>query len=100
MAARRAPFGRVSRLRHVITAGLAGADDQAVRGYAASKGLAVVSKDRDFRDLSVAHGAPPKAIWLRVGNGPTQVIEDLLRQRLSDATAFLADPSAALLELP
>jgi predicted nuclease of predicted toxin-antitoxin system len=84
----------------VIAAGLAGADDRTVWSYAATKGLAIVSKDADFRDLSTGLGAPPKVIWVRVGNGPTRDIEDLLRARLTDVTAFLADPSAALLELP
>lgn len=84
----------------VVTAGLSGADDRAVWAYAASQGLAVVSKDGDFRDLSAVLGPPPKVVWLRVGNGPTQEIEDLLRQRRADVMAFLADPSAAILELP
>jgi predicted nuclease of predicted toxin-antitoxin system len=85
---------------HVVAAGLSGADDRAVRSYAASKGLAVVSKDADFPALAALLGLPPKVIWLRVGNGPTQDVEDLLRQRASDVATFLADSSAALLELP
>jgi predicted nuclease of predicted toxin-antitoxin system len=84
----------------VVTAGLSGADDRAVFAYAASRGLAVVSKDKDLRDLSAVLGPPPKVVWLRVGNGPTRDIEDLLRQRRADVMAFLAAPSAAVLELP
>jgi predicted nuclease of predicted toxin-antitoxin system len=84
----------------VVMAGLAGADDRTVWTYAASKGLAVVSKDGDFRDLSVLLGASPKLVLLRVGNGPTRDFEDLLRQRQLDVLAFLADPSVAILELP
>ena len=84
----------------VMTAGLDGADDRAVWAYAAARGLAVVSKDTDFRDLSATLGPPPKVIWLRVGNGPTRDIEALLRSRGPDIRAFLADPAAALLELP
>ena len=84
----------------VMLAGLAGADDRTVWAYAASRGLAVVSKDVDFRDLSAALGPPPKVIWLRVGNGPTAAVEALLRARQGDVTAFLADPATALLELP
>jgi predicted nuclease of predicted toxin-antitoxin system len=84
----------------VIAVGLSNAEDRAVWAFAASKGLAVVSKDRDFFDLATAHGPPPKLIWLRVGNGPTRRIEALLRSRLADVTAFLADPGAAILVLP
>jgi predicted nuclease of predicted toxin-antitoxin system len=84
----------------VILAGLTGADDRAVWAYAASRGLAVVSKDADFRHLAATLGPPPKVVWLRVGNGPTRDIANLLRTRVADVSAFLADPVAALLELP
>lgn len=84
----------------VVLAGLTGADDRVVWAYAASRGLAVVSKDADFHHLAATLGPPPKVVWLRVGNGPTRAIETLLRTRVSDVLAFLADPAAALLELP
>lgn len=84
----------------VFTAGLATADDHAVCAYAAARGLAVVSKDADFVRLSATLGPRPKVVWLRIGNGPTRDVVALLRARASDVRAFLADPSAALLELP
>ncbi len=85
---------------HVFLAALADADDRVVWGYAAARGLAIVSKDGDFQQLSAALGSPPKVIWLRVGNGPTHQIETLLRSRAGDILTFLSDPVAALLELP
>ncbi len=84
----------------VVRSGLTGADDRAVWAYAAAKGLALVSKDKDFVELSARLGPPPKVIWLRIGNGPTSDVEDLLRQRHADVMKFLADPSLAVLELP
>jgi predicted nuclease of predicted toxin-antitoxin system len=78
---------------HVEGAGLLGADDLKVWLYAAAHGLMVVSKDSDFRHLALLHGPPPKVIWLRVGNGPTSVVETLLRARLADVQAFAADPA-------
>ena len=81
-------------------AGLATDDDRTVWAYAAARGLAVVSKDADFAALSMAFGPPPKVVWLRVGNAPTQDVAALLRVRASDIRAFLADPSVGLLELP
>lgn len=88
------------RSDQVFLAGLATADDREVWAYAAAHGLAVVSKDADFVRLSTALGLPPKVVWLRIGNGPTRDVVALLRARASDIQAFLADPSAALLELP
>lgn len=85
---------------HVLEVGLAGADDQAVWKYAAGRGLAVVSKDSDFRHLALVLGPPPKVMLVRVGNGPTAMVVALLRTRLADVQAFLADPAVALLVLP
>ena len=84
----------------VFLVGLARADDAAVWAYAAGRGLAVVSKDADFGTLSAALGPPPRVIWLRVGNGSTAGVVALLRTRAADIRAFLADPTAAVLELP
>jgi predicted nuclease of predicted toxin-antitoxin system len=75
-------------------------DDRAVWAYAAAKGLAVVSKDADFARLSAVLGAPPKVIWLRIGNGPTRDVVALLRLRAAVVQAFLTDVGAAVLELP
>lgn len=84
----------------VLLAGLATADDLAVWAYAVARGLAVVSKDADFVRLSAARGHPPKVIHLRIGNGPTRNVVALLGGRAADIRAFLADPAAAILELP
>ncbi len=84
----------------VLLVGLAAADDLAVWAYAASRSLAVVSKDGDFAQLSAALGPPPKIVWLRIGNGPTRDVVALLRTRAADIQAFLADPAAGVLELP
>ena len=39
-----------------------------------------MSKDSDFQQRSLLYGHPPKFIWLRLGNCPTQTIEGLLRK--------------------
>jgi predicted nuclease of predicted toxin-antitoxin system len=85
---------------HVMLAGLADVDDLMVWSFAATNGLAIVSKDSDFQVLSRTRGSPPKVVWLRIGNGPTRDVESLLRSRCVDVCAFLADPAQALLELP
>lgn len=45
-------------------------------------------KDEDFHRLSVMHGAPPKVVWVRLGNCTTQDIVDLLRKHLEDVRQF------------
>lgn len=94
------PAAEFPESEQVLVAGLATADDRAVWAYAAARRLTVVSKDADFTAVSAALGPPPKVVWLRVGNGPTRDVVALLRARATDIQAFLADPAAAVLELP
>jgi predicted nuclease of predicted toxin-antitoxin system len=44
-------------------------------------------------------GAPPKVIWVRLGNCRTADVEVLLRARHGDIEAFVVDEQAALLVL-
>ena len=85
---------------HALLAGLDAADNQTVRAYAVAHGLTVVSKDSDFAQLSAFNGPPRKVVWLRLGNGPTEAVEALLRVRAADIYTFHADQAAAILELP
>jgi len=63
---------------HVRSAGLGGAPDTSIWNYARDNGFAIVSKDDDFRQRSFLNGAPPKIVWLRIGNLGTQAIAELL----------------------
>jgi predicted nuclease of predicted toxin-antitoxin system len=44
-------------------------------------------------------GAPPKVIWLRIGNGLTRLAAELLRARYLVIRRFVDDPAAAFLTL-
>ena len=56
---------------HVRHVGLERANDDLVWRYAKAGGFAIVTKDDDFRQLSVVFGPPPKVMWLwqRTGSG-------------------------------
>jgi predicted nuclease of predicted toxin-antitoxin system len=82
---------------HVRTAGLASAADDEIWRYAQQQGLVIVSKDDDFRQRSMLLGAPPRVIWLRLGNCSTTEIEQVLRSRELDVRQFYADGEASLL---
>jgi predicted nuclease of predicted toxin-antitoxin system len=84
---------------HVRDVGLRGASDGAVWDYAREFDFVVVSKDNDFRQRSFVQGAPPKVIWLEVGNARTALIAALLRDRAAEILAFDQDPEASLLVL-
>jgi predicted nuclease of predicted toxin-antitoxin system len=44
-------------------------------------------------------GAPPKVIWLRCGNQPTDTVEALLRSHSDAVAAFEMQADAACLEI-
>ena len=81
---------------HVRTVGLSAADDAVIWDYAQRHGFTIVSKDSDFSGLSSLFGAPPKVIWLTVGNCSTAVIERCLRDCRDEIETFVADPDTAL----
>ncbi|HTP92762.1 MAG TPA: DUF5615 family PIN-like protein [Xanthobacteraceae bacterium] len=81
---------------HVRLAGLAEADDTAVWRYAGANGFTLVSLDADFAEKAALIGPPPKVIWLRCGNQPTEMIEKLLRARIDAVAAFEQDAAACL----
>jgi predicted nuclease of predicted toxin-antitoxin system len=84
---------------HVRDVGLQGLDDGTIWRYAAEHGYVLVSKDTDFFQRSVAHGVPPKVIWLRIGNASTKSISSMLRTRFIIIRRFVDDPDASFLPL-
>ena len=59
----------------------------------------LVTKDKDVAELAVLRGAPPKIIWLRMGNCRTEVIERALRENYQAIEDLVADPEKVVLEL-
>jgi predicted nuclease of predicted toxin-antitoxin system len=84
---------------HVEGAGLRGQTDEQIWSFARDSGYVLVSKDSDFRDLSAARGAPPKVVWLNVGNAGTTTIRDLLVANAVAIAAFVEDDEEAILVL-
>lgn len=82
---------------HVREAGMKGAPDARIWNYARENGFAIVSKDDDFRQRSFLEGAPPKVVWLQVGNAGTRPIADLLRREATRLREFDAEEESALL---
>ena len=79
--------------------GLAEADDSAVWQHAKANAFVLVTQDSDFADMASLYGQPPKVIWLRCGNQPTQAIEKLLRDHAQAIAAFEQDATATCLEI-
>ncbi len=84
---------------HVRDVGLLGAEDPAIWAFAAQHGFLLTSKDTDFFDRSALLGAPPKVVWLRIGNSTVGEAADLLRYNYILIRRFHDDDSATFLPL-
>jgi predicted nuclease of predicted toxin-antitoxin system len=84
---------------HVELLGMRGCTDTEIWNLAEQNGYVLVSKDDDFRQRSFVYGAPPKVIWLSVGNAGTSAICQLLLASVTRIEAFVADPGESLLML-
>ncbi len=85
--------------RHVEHLGLRGKPDHEIWDHAARGDFILVSKDNDFRQLSFLQGAPPKVVWLSVGDAGTRVIADLLLRSTARLLTFQEDEDETSLEL-
>jgi predicted nuclease of predicted toxin-antitoxin system len=84
---------------HVHDLGLGEASDTLIWEFAAEQGYTIVSKDADFHQRSFVRGAPPKVIWLRLGNSSVATTADLLRSRYIEVQRFHEDTEASFLAL-
>lgn len=84
----------------VLQIGLAMGGDNPIWDYAKDHGLVIVTKDKDYLELSNRLGHPPKVILIRLGNCPVAAVESLLRERYAEILALHQDESRGLLELP
>ena len=86
--AQRSPGGRIACF-----------DRRVVRkaGQAKQHGFTIVSKDGDFSGRSFLYGAPPKVIWLAVGNRSTSEIERCLREHRKEIETFATATDTTLL---
>lgn len=84
---------------HIRLLGRGGASDEEIWQLALEHRCVLVTKDEDFHRLSVLRGAPPKVIWIRLGNCTTAEIAALLLQYRSDIQRFLDQEEATFLEL-
>ena len=82
---------------HVRNVGLASATDDELWQYAADHELVIATKDEDFRQRCYLLGAPPKVVWIRLGNCSTAEIEAALRREAAAIGAFVEEPDSALL---
>lgn len=84
---------------HIDYLKMQGSTDSSIWDYAKQEGYTIVSKDNDFRQRIFLFGAPPKVIWLSVGNGGTEVINELLHSNIKIIQTFIGNETEDLLVL-
>lgn len=84
---------------HVGREGLAKANDQVIWEHAKRGHFTLVSLDSDFAELAALRGPPPKVIWLRCGNQPTGIVEEILRSHVGLIMDFETAGSMGCLEI-
>ena len=85
---------------HVCMYGLEQATDRELWDFAAVKGYCLVSKDNDFLNLALLHGAPPKVIIVRTGNATTSDLQHCLLSYSDEMIAFYHNPTESVLIIP
>ena len=60
--------------------------DLVIWNFCKENSFTIVTKDKDYFDLSSIYGSPPKVILIRSGNCPTETIEKLLLDNIENIT--------------
>lgn len=84
---------------HVQFHRLTDADDSEIWEFAKIEGFCIVTQDADFAERSHLYGSPPKVIWLRCGNTPTNNVEAILRSGAEAIQELISNTSLDYLEL-
>jgi predicted nuclease of predicted toxin-antitoxin system len=75
------------------------ATDLEIWSFAKKSGYAIITKDDDFRELSMAFGHPPKVIWIKAGNIRKSGFENFLRDKAVVIRSFVEADEGSLLVL-
>jgi predicted nuclease of predicted toxin-antitoxin system len=73
---------------HVKIEGLKNASDLEIWEYAKLHQFIIVTQDSDFNDIFFLKGFPPKILWFRTGNLPTDELSFILQNQQSDILDF------------
>ena len=84
---------------HIQFHELAEKADTEIWEFAKLNDFCIVTQDADFAERTRLYGSPPKVVWLRCGNTPTNQVETLLRSGQEAIQELLGNPTLHCLEL-
>jgi predicted nuclease of predicted toxin-antitoxin system len=83
----------------VVAPGLLETPDSLVWRFARENGFAILTADRDFYELAISHGHPPKVIYIERCNFGTAAVESLIRSQAVRIADFLLNRESSVLIL-
>ena len=84
---------------HVFLLGMQRRADSEIWRYAQYHGFTLATKNNDMIDLCVLRGAPPKVLWLRVGNCSTELIQKVFINNEDRIRRFGREEASVVLSL-
>jgi predicted nuclease of predicted toxin-antitoxin system len=84
---------------HVQFHQMAEETDTEIWEFAKANDFCIVTQDADFAERSRLYGSPPKVVWLRCGNAPSQQVEDLIQAGAKAIQELLDNRNLHCLEL-
>ena len=82
---------------HVSNFNLLKFSDFKIWNFAKKNKFTIVTNDSDFNDILNFYNFPPKIIWLKIGNSPTNKIFEKLEANFDLIVEFLNDKEKGLL---
>lgn len=84
---------------HVTTLSNVVLSDDEIWNIAKLQNYIILTNDRDFEDLSVFLGMPPKVIIIKTGNLNKNLLSEKIRNNISEITDFYYDKQLRILEI-
>ncbi|GHT37439.1 hypothetical protein FACS189435_2440 [Bacteroidia bacterium] len=75
------------------------AKDNEIWDYAKKNDLIIITNDKDFMELQVTQGFPPKVVWLKTGNQTRKYLEYLLIKMKDEILMLYQTNEYGLLEI-
>lgn len=85
--------------KHLRFFGLEESADAVIWNFAKKEGYAIITKDDDFRELSMTFGHPPKVVWLKTGNLKSSELAGFLWAKADVLAEFIESADESLLVL-
>ncbi len=84
---------------HVAYENLIKVTDREIWVFAKKKEYCILTKDWDYKFLSITLGCPPKVIHINCGNTSTNFIAKLLKDKMQIVEEFISYPENCYLEI-